>query len=330
MPGSGARCSDAPFAVAVSRGSTTMWVAPAARPCVEALHGRRHRRRGVGAHQQHRLGLADVGEREGQSAVDAEGPVARGRRRGHAEPAVVVDHRGAQRDPGELAEGVGLLVGQAAAAEAADGVAAVLGLHALQALGHQVERLVPGRGAERARAVAGDGAHQRGQQPLRVVEQAGGRPALGAQPAAVGREVRLRLQGRRPVPGHHRDPALQGAVRAVGEGGNGGHATIVGDRCYSRWCRSYGRFTVLSHGPRPVVRPGWRAGTSASSRRTDPPHTWSGGSCGRWCPVVTSEKRRGNRGCLVCCTVPGRPGPSIPVRPLPPGEQVAACRSTST
>ena len=43
----------------------------------------------------------------------------------HAEAAVVVDLRGAQRDPGELAELVGLLVGQPAAAEAADRVAAV-------------------------------------------------------------------------------------------------------------------------------------------------------------------------------------------------------------
>ncbi len=32
VPGMGARCSAAPFAVAVRRGSTTMWVAPLARP----------------------------------------------------------------------------------------------------------------------------------------------------------------------------------------------------------------------------------------------------------------------------------------------------------
>jgi hypothetical protein len=32
VPGSGARCTDEPAAVAERRGSTTMWVAPAARP----------------------------------------------------------------------------------------------------------------------------------------------------------------------------------------------------------------------------------------------------------------------------------------------------------
>ena len=59
-------------------------------------------------------------DRERQPAVDAEGPVARRRGRRHAEPAVVVDVPGAERDPRELAELVGLLVGQPAAAEDAD------------------------------------------------------------------------------------------------------------------------------------------------------------------------------------------------------------------
>ena len=43
----------------------------------------------------------------------------------HAPPAVVVDLAGAERDPGELAELVGLLVGQSAAAEDRDGVGPV-------------------------------------------------------------------------------------------------------------------------------------------------------------------------------------------------------------
>ena len=55
----------------------------------------------------------------GMPAVDAERPGRCGGRRGHAEPAVVVDVRRAQPDPGELAQLVGLLVGQPAAAEAA-------------------------------------------------------------------------------------------------------------------------------------------------------------------------------------------------------------------
>ena len=123
-PGSGCRCSvgagggrGAPRVDDDVRGP----VGPAG---VEVLHGRRHGVGRVGADQQDRLGLGDVGQRERQPAVDAEGPVAGGGRRRHAEPAVVVDHRGAQRDPGELAERVRLLVGQPAAAEAADRVAA--------------------------------------------------------------------------------------------------------------------------------------------------------------------------------------------------------------
>ena len=64
-------------------------------------------------------------ERERQAAVDAERAVAGGRRRRHAEPAVVVDAARAEREPGELAELVGLLVREAAAAEDADRVRAV-------------------------------------------------------------------------------------------------------------------------------------------------------------------------------------------------------------
>ena len=80
---------------------------------------------GLAPDQQQGVGRAEVGQRERQPPVDAEGPDAGGRRRGHAEPAVVVDVAGAQRDPGELAQRVRLLVGQPAAAEDADRVPAV-------------------------------------------------------------------------------------------------------------------------------------------------------------------------------------------------------------
>ena len=122
---------------------------PSARACVEVLHGRRHGVRRVGADEQDRGGLGDIGQRERQPAVDAERAVAGGGGRGHAEPAVVVDHRRAQRDPGELAERVGLLVGQTAAAEAADRVAAVALLGAGDRRDHALERLVPGGRAQR-------------------------------------------------------------------------------------------------------------------------------------------------------------------------------------
>ena len=68
----------------------------------------------------------EVLERERKPPVDAERPVAGRRGRGHAEPAVVVDAARAQGEPGELAELVCLLVGEATAAEHGDGVGAVL------------------------------------------------------------------------------------------------------------------------------------------------------------------------------------------------------------
>ena len=177
---------------------------------VEVLHRRRHGVGRVGADQQHRLGVGDVGQRERQAAVDAEGPVGRGGRRRHAEPAVVVDGRRPQRHPGELAELVGLLVGQAAAAEAADAVAAVGVLRTLDTGDDAVQRVVP---AGRAAAAWSPGtvAHQRGQQPLRVVEQVGGGPALGAEPAPVGREIVLRAGPGASPPERGRGPPRAGA-----------------------------------------------------------------------------------------------------------------------
>ena len=92
------------------------------------------------------VGLRDVVERERQPAVDPERAGAGGDGRRHAEPAVVVDVAAAQRDADELAELVGLLVGQPAPAERADGVAAVRGLRAGDRRGDPVERVVPARG----------------------------------------------------------------------------------------------------------------------------------------------------------------------------------------
>ena len=86
-------------------------------------------------------------ERERQAAVNAEGAHPGGRRGGHAEPAVVVDARGAEGQPGELAQHVGLLVGEAAAAENADGVLAVACLRVLHGGGDQGQGLVPADGA---------------------------------------------------------------------------------------------------------------------------------------------------------------------------------------
>ena len=217
--------------------------APAA--LVEVLHGRRHGVGRVAADQDDDVGGGDVAQRERHAAVEAERPVGRAGGRGHAEPAVVVDGAGAQRDPGELAELVGLLVGQRAAAEAADGVAAVRRLGAPDRRDDQVEGVVPGGLDQRAGPVARHRADQRPEQPLGVVEQLRRRPALRAQAAAVGREVQ-RHEGRRALPRGDRHAALQRAVGAVGVRrprrpetprgggghGGGGHVTRVRGRCF--------------------------------------------------------------------------------------------------
>ena len=109
----------------------------------EVLDGRRHRVGQVAAEQQHRVAVLQVGQRERQPAVDAESAVRRRSGRRHAEPAVVVDHPGAQGEPGELAQLVRLLVRQATTAEDGDGIGAVLVADRPDPSGDVVERLVP-------------------------------------------------------------------------------------------------------------------------------------------------------------------------------------------
>ena len=93
---------------------------------LEVLDEGRHGLGDVGAEHQDGAGGVEVREREREPAVQAEGAHAGRGGRGHAEPPVVVDPRGAQSQPGELAQLVGLLIGEAAAAEHADGVRPVL------------------------------------------------------------------------------------------------------------------------------------------------------------------------------------------------------------
>ena len=189
-------------------------------------------------------GLGDVGERERQPAVDAERPVRRRCRRGHAEPAVVVDRRRPQRDPGELAERVGLLVGQPAAAEAPTPSRpyACWARPIPAATRSSASSQVAWR--QRAGPVPGHGADQRGEQPLRVVEQVGGGPALGAQSTAVGREVVAAAGSPAGPPADHQDAALQRAVRAVGEGRGSAHRNIVGRTRYGGDRRTLRSFLV--------------------------------------------------------------------------------------
>jgi hypothetical protein len=196
---------------------------PARRPRPgEMLHGRRHGLGQVRAEEQHRLRTPDVGQREGQTAVDAEGPVHPGCRRGHAEPAVVVDVRGTQHRARELAERVGLLVGEPAPAEHGHRPGAVLRGQGREPGRDEVERHVPAHRLQ----LTGRAPDQRGDEPVGRPEHRRRRPALLAQTAPVGGEVAgLHLGcGRHVRTGpRQRHPALQRAVGAVRvDGGSGG------------------------------------------------------------------------------------------------------------
>ena len=121
-----------------------------------------------------RLGAWDVGDGKRQPAIDPEGAEVAVGARAHAEPAVVVDVGRAERHARELAEQVGLLVGQPAAAEHAHGVAAVGGLDGADAGHDAAQRLLPARGAQRRIAVVAD--QGRGEAVGRG-QQGGGGPA---------------------------------------------------------------------------------------------------------------------------------------------------------
>ncbi len=137
VPGSGCRCRYAPAAVACGAGPPR---------CA----GRRppdRRRSTASTAACVSAGLPPTSSTVCASAMSASGNgsprsmpsarLARGGRRRHAEPAVVVDRRGAQRDPDELAQRVRLLVGQPAAAERADAVRSVALLAELDRGGDQ-------------------------------------------------------------------------------------------------------------------------------------------------------------------------------------------------
>lgn len=129
-------------ATAVSRGSTTMRVAPRSwPPDVLGQHG--EALADVGSREQEAVGEQDVGEGVARP-VDVEGELVGPGGTDHAEPAVVVDVPGLQRHPGELADQVGLLGEEARPAEYAEGVPPVLLLDAPDLGDGEVECLVPG------------------------------------------------------------------------------------------------------------------------------------------------------------------------------------------
>ena len=179
---------------------------------LEVLHDRRHRLRDVGADEQDGVGLGDVGDGERQAAIEPEGAQARRRGRRHAEAAVVVDVRRAERDARELAEQVDLLVGQRAAAEDAHRVAAVLALHDADGGADALDRVIPvGRDQ-----LAGGVADERRDQTFGMRQRLAGGEALRAERASVHREVRV--AGNRDAAilgGRGEHAALERAVWAV-------------------------------------------------------------------------------------------------------------------
>ena len=173
----------------------------------EVLHHRRHRLGQVAPDQQDGTGRGDVGQRERHPAVQPEGPHRACRGRAHAEAPVVVDLARPQSDPGELAQQVSLLVGQAAASEDPDRVRTGQCLRGAEAVGGAVQGLLPARLPQRAVPAVPD---QRGREPARRVQQRRRGPALAAEPALAGLHDCGACRGRE---GHG---ALQRAVRAVG------------------------------------------------------------------------------------------------------------------
>lgn len=213
MPGTSWTCSPPPSPVSPGRGTTARVDHDQAAPLAhraEMLHRRRHGVREIAAQQHQDLAVVQVAQREGQPAVETEGPVGSCRRRGHAEPAVVVDVLGAQGESGELAELVGLLVGESPTAEDGDRIRAVFITDGADAGRDVVQRLLPGHLAEPVGV-----ATQRHGHPVRHAQQLCARPAFLTHPAEVGREV-TRLSGERVNSlAAETLGALQRAVRTV-------------------------------------------------------------------------------------------------------------------
>ncbi len=208
MPGARARCRVAPSAVAVRRGSATISAPPASR------WDSKYRISGgmVSA------GFAPTSRMASAWAMSSTGngrprsmPNARlrgGRGRGHAEPAVVVDARGPERHPGELAQEIGLLVGEGAASENADRVRPVPPARALDRFGDAAERVFPAHGTKDPAGIT----HERSGEPLGVGEEPRGRPALDAKGPSVHRKPRVSREHRGVRRPREVDPALQRAV----------------------------------------------------------------------------------------------------------------------
>ena len=148
---------------------------------LEVPHDGRHRLGEIPAHEQDGFGVRNVLEGKRKPAIETERLRRSSRSRRHAESAVVVDVRRAQRDTRELSEQIRLLVGQRPSAEHANSVAAVGRLRRSNRRCDPIDRALPRRGIECACRTS----HERREQPLGVANRLGGGPSLEAQPTFI-------------------------------------------------------------------------------------------------------------------------------------------------
>jgi hypothetical protein len=155
--------------------------------------------------------VRDILDRKRQAPIDTKRRIHRGRRGGHAEPAVVVDVRRAECDARELAEQIGLLVRQRSATEDAHRVAARLLLHVRERVRDAIERRVPARRDE----LASRRSNERRRQPVWMGEGRARGPSFDAEAALVHGEPGVPQHLRRFALSRDEHPALQRAVGAM-------------------------------------------------------------------------------------------------------------------
>ena len=230
--------------MAVRRGSTTMCVAPAARPASKYCMAGGMVAAGLEPTSRIALRLGEVGQRERQAAVDAEGAVAGGGRRATCRTGRCSRSWPCAARPGRTCRSAYAfsLVSppppkQPTPSRPYDAWARRRSRSVIRSSASSQSA-----GRKRAGPVARDACA-----PAGAAAAAGGRaasrrssPCEHSPPRLVGKSSCGRRVAGRSAGGQH-DAALQRAVRAVRQGGGGLHMTIVGIGCYSTRFLCYGR-----------------------------------------------------------------------------------------